>query len=338
MIATTKSAGAKKKLAALAAAATLLAAGLALMLVNNRFPQFFNLVYDQESRKPEALSGGSYFQTSGPPADLKKGLMTADTLLAIGGELCANWLPNDKIWPTVFLDNAPNFQLGELEMLRYTARVMRDKLTRLRTTDRIDPDCDQAFTFLSNDPLKWLFPSAESRFRAAEDSLRQYRARLAAGQAEFYPRADNLSELLDQYASLLGGVNTRLANAPERRRFKASEGSAGETAASRPEQTVDTEVPWTQIDDNFYYAQGVAYVLRQMMAAVKYDFSEILGVKNASALVDSTIDVLDQAQFEPLVVLNGDVGSLTANHSMELHSLLESARQKIRSLNDMLRQ
>jgi hypothetical protein len=38
------------------------------------------------------------------------------------------------------------------------------------------------------------------------------------------------------------------------------------------------------------------------------------------------------------VVLNGDVGSVMANHSMELHSLLENARQKIRNLNDMLRQ
>jgi hypothetical protein len=74
------------------------------------------------------------------------------------------------------------------------------------------------------------------------------------------------------------------------------------------------------------------------MAAIREDFSEILEVRKARPQVDSIIEVLDQTQFEPLVVLNGDVGSIMANHSMELHSLLENARQKIRNLNDMLRQ
>ncbi len=82
----------------------------------------------------------------------------------------------------------------------------------------------------------------------------------------------------------------------------------------------------------------MAYVLRQMMVAIKYDFSEILASKQSAPLVDSIIAVLNQAQFEPWMVLNGDIGSLTANHSMELHSLLENSRQKIRNLHDALGQ
>jgi hypothetical protein len=47
---------------------------------------------------------------------------------------------------------------------------------------------------------------------------------------------------------------------------------------------------------------------------------------------------LDQSQFEPIIVLNGDIGSITANHSMELHSILENTRQKIINLMEMISQ
>ena len=50
-----------------------------------------------------------------------------------------NWLPNDLFWPTLFLDNMPNFQMGELEVVRYNIRVLRDNLSRMRTTDKLDP-------------------------------------------------------------------------------------------------------------------------------------------------------------------------------------------------------
>lgn len=334
----------KKVQIPLAVAAVLVLFSLFIMAINYSFPSFFQLTPQGDGRAQvkkmdpvEALAADSKPDEPGQ-AQWKKGLMLANTMVVIGEDLFANWLPNDKIWPTIFLDNPQNHQLGQLEMLRYTARVMRDKLTRLYSTDKIDPDCDEAFTLLSNDAFKWVFPSAESRFKRATEKLAVYRDRLNGGTAEFYPTADNLSELLDQYVSLLGGVTTRLANAPNRQRYKISDEPAQEVQAAGAEQRVDTHVPWTKIDDNFYYAQGVAYVLRQMMVAVRYDFSEILGVKGVTAQVDSVIEVLDKAQFEPLLVLNGDVGSVLANHSMELHSLLENTRQRIRNLNDKLRQ
>jgi hypothetical protein len=80
-------------------------------------------------------------------------------------EMADNWLPNDLFWPTAFLDNMPNFQLGVLEVVRYNVRVVRDNLSRMRTTDRLDPSAEVAFTNLSNDPFKWWFPSAESKWK-----------------------------------------------------------------------------------------------------------------------------------------------------------------------------
>jgi hypothetical protein len=326
-----------------AALVVLMLFSVAVMVVNYSFPGFFTLSPLAAVGAAEAVEDDieeAATQAAPPPVSWPKGLMTANTLIVISENLSGNWLPNDKIWPTVFLDNPQHFQLGALEMLKYTTRVLRDNMSR-RTTDQKDMDCEQAFTLLSNDPLKWIMPSAESRYKMAAGHLRSYRDRLAASGGNdrlFFPQTDNLRVLLEQYVSLLGDVNTRLANAPGGRRYKISEEIAAGAASGPDDPLVEVNVPWKRIDDNFYYAQGVAYVLRQMMVAIKYDFSEILASKQSTPLVDSIIAVLNQAQFEPLMVLNGDIGSLMANHSMELHSLLENSRQKIRNLHDALGQ
>ncbi|MDY6850869.1 MAG: DUF2333 family protein [Thermodesulfobacteriota bacterium] len=267
----------------------------------------------------------------------KPGLVFTQTLLKMSEDMTTRWLPNDKIYPTIFLDNPQNFQMGLLETVRYSTRVLRDKISRLRTTDKIDLDAEAAFVFFSNDPYKWILPSAESKFMKGIKSLRAYESRLAAGQADFFPRADNLNELLDQYTSLLGGVTTRLSNAP-RQKTKVISGETAGDAYTAGEKKVRVHVPWTKIDDNFYYAQGVAYGIRHMMPAVKYDFRDILKIKKADELLDRIIELLDQSQFEPWVVLNGRRGSIFANHSLQLQSLLEDARQKMRSLQDMIRE
>jgi len=118
-------------------------------------------------------------------------------------EMRGNWLPNDIFWPTALLDNMPNFQLGELEVVRYNARVLRDNLSRMRTTDKMDSHAEAAFTSLSNDPHKWWFPSAESRWKLGHDALETYYKNLATGKSNFYPRADNLVELLNQVSTNL---------------------------------------------------------------------------------------------------------------------------------------
>jgi len=311
-----------------------------IMAINYRFPQFFTLT-PHESAPGQVLAvedDPEKEPVAAPPANWPKGLMTANTLLIISDDLFGNWLPNDKFWPTIFLDNPQNFQLGELEALRYTTRVMRDGITRLRTGGTNDPDIESAFTLLNNDPLKWILPSAESRYKKAADHFRAYRDRVAVSKPDevFFPTNDNLRDLLDQYAALLGVINTRLSNAPNQTRYKISEDAVRPADQAQDEQWVDTHVPWRQVDDNFYYAQGAAYVLRQMMVAIKYDFSKILTDREAMPQVDSIISVLNQAQFEPWWVMNGDVGSIWANHSMQLQSILENARQKFRNLNDTM--
>ena len=250
-------------------------------------------------------------------------------------EMANNWLPNDLFWPTALLDNMPNFQLGELEVARYNVRVLRDNLSRMRTTDKLDHQAEAAFTSLSNDPYKWWFPSAESRWRLSYDYLEVYYRNLASGRSQFYPRADNLIELLNQYLSLMGGANTRLINAP---RDIVSTVALEEQKEKAPSSVVDIDIPWRQIDDNFYYAQGVAFALYESFRAIKVDFLEVLTDKNSVALVDKILEILGRCQFEPLIVFNGDPDSIFANHSLNLSGLFNDARQKINSLTVALMQ
>ncbi len=282
------------------------------------------------SKKPEPLELGKLDTHVKGAAFIK----TNEMLIK---QISDNWLPNDLFWPTVLLDNMPSFQIGELEVIRYNIRVLRDNLSRMRTTDKLDPSAEGAFTALSNDPYKWWFPSAESKWAKAYDDMGKFYKGLINGTSNFYPRADNLVELLDQYVSLMGGVNTRLINAPKRREAVLSMEEDAKKD-SKGSQLVQLNIPWHKIDDNFYYAQGVAYALHESFKAIRIDFSEVLKDKNSVKFVDKIIEDLGRCQFEPLIVFNGAPGSVFANHSLNLSGMFNDSRQKISSLIVALKQ
>jgi hypothetical protein len=287
------------------------------------FAIFVLVVMAINSRKPDRLDLG---QMEGQV----KGEVFIQVNLAMIDQMHENWLPNDIFWPTVLLDNMPNFQIGQLEVVRYNVRVLRDNLTRMRTTDKLDPHAEAAFTALSNDPYKWWFPSAESKWKLAHKKLNEFQKSMLRGQSNFYPRADNLVELLNQYVSLMGGVNTRLINAPrDVKRVVAVE--EGKSPGEDPKM-VEVDIPWRKIDDNFYYAQGVAYALYESFRAIKVDFIDVLVDKNSLALVDKILEDLERCRFEPLFVFNGDPDSIFANHSLNLSGVFNDARQKVNSL------
>jgi hypothetical protein len=262
--------------------------------------------------------------------DKVKGTRFVRTNQALLKQMQENWLPNDCFWPTALLDNAPNFQIGVLEVVRYNVRVLRDNLTRMRTTDRLDPNAEAAFTALSNDPYKWWFPSAESKWKQGFQSLEGLHLNMISGKARFFPRADNLVELLSQYVSLMGGVNTRLINAP--RDVREAVSMEGDKMGDAGPGTVSIEIPWTRIDDNFYYAQGVAYALYESFRAIERDFEQVLRDKNSVPLVRKILELLRRCEFEPLLIFNGDPNSIFANHSLNLSGVFNDARQKMSSL------
>jgi hypothetical protein len=230
-------------------------------------------------------------------------------------ESFGGWLSNDLAGtPGAFLDNLPNFQLGVLQVLRHATRVLRDNLSRQRTSDAVHREADAAYSSFANDPRKWAFPSAEGAYGRGITALSRFSAALGS-TAHFYPRADNLVQLLEPLVSELGAVNTLLLEAGE-----------------------EDKVPWFQIDDNFYYAQGVAYALLGLMSAARQDFARVLEDKNAVEITGLILKSLQESQFDPLIVTNGDKDGILANHSSNLKAFLDDARQKMISLITILKE
>ena len=301
---------------------------IAIFVVILAFFAFVIFVMAINSGKPDRIRLGNLdSQVKGDAFILKNKAMIQ--------QMYMNWLPNDIFWPTVLLDNMPHFQIGELEVVRYNIRVLRDNLSRMRTTDRLDPSAEAAFTALSNDPYKWWFPSSESKWKKAYKDLEIFEKNLLTGESHFYPRADNLAELLSQYTSLMGGVNTRLINAPHDLNTVVTEDAKANSKAS---EMIDTDIPWYRIDDNFYYAQGVAHALLESFEAIRIDFIDVLTDKNSVILLDKIVENLKRCDFEPLIVFNGDPGDIFANHSLNLSGVFNDARQKVNSLIVALKQ
>jgi hypothetical protein len=95
---------------------------------------------------------------------------------------------------------------------------------------------------------------------------------------------------------------------------------------------VDIDIPWYKVDDNFYYAQGIAYALFESFKAIRIDFADVLRDKNSLSLVDKILENLNRCYFEPLIICNGDPDSVFANHSLNLSGVFNDARQKVNSL------
>src|SRR6185436_10838792 len=69
------------------------------------------------------------------------------------------WRPNDFVlWgPAVMADNNANRQLGIIMAARESARVLRDQMTKISSTE-FDPNLTTASMALQNDPTKFWFP------------------------------------------------------------------------------------------------------------------------------------------------------------------------------------
>jgi len=246
-------------------------------------------------------------------------------------ELSHGWLVNDKILPTRFLDNRPAFQVGVLEVVRLNSICLRENLSRLRTTDRRDEILNEACLLFHNEEKAWIYPAPELKYRKAIKLLSEYRERLGK-DSHFFPRADNLIQLLEFHLSIMGGANTRLVNAPEDINVRPGEETAGDTHLTG-ESAVNVKTDWWKTDDNFYYVKGVAWGIYHTLAAVKVDFGHVLRDKNSMELLDSVLFDLERClKIDPFYICNGRPGGVWPNHSMNLSSPFNDARQKIHSL------
>lgn len=263
-----------------------------------------------------------------------------DTLLTKSG----GYLSNDKLPPSLWLDNIPNWEYGVLIQVRDLTRSMRNDFSRSQSQSVEDKDLIIAEPQFNFDSDSWIFPATEGEYKKGREALSHYLSRLQnpnRPEAQFYARADNLSDWLGQVEKRLGSLSQRLSASVGQTRINTD--LAGDSAAmqsTRSAKEIDIKTPWSEIDDVFYEARGAAWALVHLLKAVEVDFDGILRKKNALISLKQIIRELEATQ-EPIwspIIMNGSGFGMFANHSLVMASYISRANAAVIDLRQLLQQ
>jgi hypothetical protein len=262
----------------------------------------------------------------------------AETLLDKRG----GYISNDRFPPGLFMDNVPNWEFGVLTATRDLALALRNDFSRSQSQSTEDPDLDKAQTLFNYDNNRWIWSSTESQYRDAIEHLDGYLGRLADSthtNAQFYARADNLSDYLQQVSKRLGSLSQRLSASVGQVRLDTN--LAGEPAATKSTPTPSQEMvktPWTKIDDIFYESRGYTWALLEQLKAVEIDFAPILERKNALVSLRQVVRELEESQRRVMspIILNGSPFGFFANHSLVMANYVSRANAAIIDLKSLL--
>ncbi len=261
-----------------------------------------------------------------PPGGSYAVAVTADL---IDREVRRNgWVSNDPIlFPGHFCDNMANYQQGMVTALSRFTIELNDSLGRARGSSEADPDLNQARQLSYRpdvwvwEPTKSIWPreTSESQYIQAASALRSYNTRVAANDAIFDRRADNLATTMERMASDLGSSSASL--------FAFSTENSGWYLFD-----------WDS-DDLFYQTKGRAYAYYILLRELRRDFDKVIGEKELDAAYDLMLENFAAAiALSPMVVINGSQNSLTVpNHLTTQGFYLLRARTQLREIVDILR-
>ena len=221
------------------------------------------------------------------------------------------WRPNDLLIGR-FTDNINEFQLGVLEASRYTAKTLKESLTRSGDADAYDPNLVEAVNLLMSRADRFWFPSSESQYEEALENLQEFLNKLRQGKSHFYYRTENLQALMASYKDLLGNCQENLV---------------------KLEEQDGTGVSHFRADNYFYYCQGVAHIMHEMLRTVRVDFVEQLQTIDGVALMNKIVEDLERAtENDPWLITNGDDDGILANHRYNLAASISSALHNMSSM------
>ena len=294
------------------------------------------------SREPDIF----WVNHSADPESAVIGVPTTDTLIRVAETLLdkqGGYLTNDKMPPSVFLDNIPSWELGVVNQVRDLGRVMRDDYTRSQSQSKEDEDVVRGTDRIFFDNDSWILPATESEYRDGIDAFKNYRKRLIEGDpdTQFYARADNLREWLSQVEKRLGSLTRRLGNSVVDNRINDDlAGDRSAEASGIQRDTVNVRTGWFQVDNVFFEARGTAWALVHFFRAAEFDFAKVLADKNAEASVRQIIRELEASLggLSSPMILNGSGYGLFANHSLVMANYLARANAAVINLRELLDQ
>ncbi len=274
----------------------------------------------------EDIDDDAQFQPMSAAAGESRAVATAADLVTREVDV-HTWTPMLPFFtPAGILDNMPNFQRGTMAALGRFSTELMDQLGRTRGSSQTDRDLEQARGFLNEQPNVWIWqpsvsilPSATSaqKYRAGRDRLMAYNKRLAAGQAVFERRADNLQALLE-----------RIAN------------DHGSDSAVIDQHIVEKagDLFDTHCDDIFYFNKGRLYANYLLLRELGKDFDGIIRERGLTNAWNGTVETFRIAsQLDPWVVWNGWPDALLIpNHLAAQGFYLLRARTQLREITAIL--
>ena len=301
------------------------------------------------SQEPDSFDVEEIARSMAPPdaEQLVTGSITTATTIHLMDTLLdkpGGYLSNDKMPPSLWLDNIPNWEFGVLVQIRDVTRSLRNDFSRSQSQSVEDKDLIVAEPRFNFDSDSWLLPSTEGEYRKGLKALRSYLQRLQnpnQPEAQFYARADNLSDWLGQVEKRLGSLSQRLSASVGQTRINtdlAGESGAAQSTATAAELEVKTD--WTHLDDIFYEARGASWAILHLLKAVERDFKGILVKKNALVSLRQIVRELEstqQAIWSPFI-MNGSGFGMFANHSLVMASYISRANAALIDLRQLLQQ
>lgn len=215
------------------------------------------------------------------------------------------WTPNlPFFFPSYFLDNMPNFQLGLFSALQNSISALSQKISPDNPPSEQGDHLLLAADLLSYPGTVWIL-SPQNKLKPAPSSARQYRKarrelllfnqELAQGVVSFYRSPQDLAYVLTKMIADL----------------RKSENSLGIQVREYSSAFFDAKA-----DDVFFYAQGKAYGFFLMMKAFGEDYREQIVDLSLYDKWTQLLKALENAvSISPFIVRNADVDSSFApNH------------------------
>ena len=237
-----------------------------------------------------------------------------------------HWVANDPFFiPATMLDNMPNFQQGIVASLARYAFELTDQIGRVRGSSRTDTDLQEAAGLLQYSGTKWVFdlstsiaPTAtsEAQYTKAMRSLLAYNDRLAAGEAVFERRADNLLATLDRIALDIGSMSATI-----------------DDELADPRGWIDTHA-----DDVFFSIKGQIYTYYVVLRALNDDFANVIAERELSSAYVQMLDSMRRVvELDPWFVVSGKPDALfTPSHLAAQGFYVMRARTQLREITSIL--
>lgn len=267
---------------------------------------------DDATYRPQTPSGGS------AAVAMAAGLIERE----VDGN---GWVANDPWFlPASALDNMPNFQQGLVHAMSLFAIEMTDQMGRVRGSSAADVNLEKAAGLLRYPGDRWHFdlstswaPTAtsESQYRAAAEALMTYNDALAAGDATFDRRADNLLATLERFSADIGSESAILDRAI---------GNLGTWSLTT--------------DDTFYRTKGKLYGYQMILTALGQDFESVVQEREIGPLWSEMLASLGAAAaMDPVLIVNArpDAFFLPSHLATQGFYLLR-ARTRLKEITNVL--